>query len=127
MIDLQLLRKNPEEVARRLATRGPNVLDLAAFQRLEGARKDMQTSVEQAQAARNRIAKDIGQAKAKGQDAAALLAEAERSKADLEASEKKLAQIQSEMQDFLGRIPNLPHESVPVGTSAEDNREERRW
>ena len=127
MIDLQLLRKNPDEVARRLATRGPNVLDLAAFQRLEGARKDMQTRVELAQAARNRIAKEIGQAKAKGQDAAALLAEAEGSKADLEASEKQLAQIQSEMQDFLGRIPNLPHESVPVGASAEDNREERRW
>ncbi len=127
MIDLQLLRKNPGEVARRLATRGPNVLDLAAFERLESARKDMQTHVEQLQAARNRIAKEIGQAKAKGQDAAPLLAEGERSKAELEASEQKLAQIQAEMQDFLGRIPNLPHESVPVGASSDANREERRW
>jgi seryl-tRNA synthetase len=127
MIDLQLLRKNPDEVARRLATRGPNVLDLATFQRLESARKDMQTHVEQAQAARNRIAKEIGQAKAKGQDAAPLLAEGERSKAELEASEQKLARIQAELQDFLGRVPNLPHESVPVGASSDDNREVRRW
>jgi seryl-tRNA synthetase len=127
MIDIQLLRRSPEEVARRLATRGPNVLDLAAFQKLEASRKEVQTRVEQAQAARNRIAKEIGQAKVKGQDAAALMAEAERSKADLEASEQRLAQIQAELQDFLGRIPNLPHESVPVGGSADDNREERRW
>jgi seryl-tRNA synthetase len=127
MIDLQLLRKNPEEVARRLATRGPGILDLAAFQRLESVRKEMQTHVEQAQAARNRIAKEIGQAKAKGHDAAPLLAQGERSKAELEASEQKLAQVQAEMQDFLGRIPNLPHESVPVGPSSDDNREERRW
>jgi seryl-tRNA synthetase len=127
MIDIQLLRRSPEDVAKRLATRGPDVLDLAAFQKLESARKDVQTRVEQAQAARNRIAKEIGQAKAKGQDAAALLAEAERSKADLEASEQRLVQLQAELQDFLGRIPNIPHESVPVGASADDNREERRW
>jgi seryl-tRNA synthetase len=127
MIDIQLLRRSPEDVAKRLASRGPNVLDLVAFQKLESSRKEVQTRVEQAQAARNRIAKEIGQAKAKGQDAAVLLAEAERSKADLEASEQQLARIQAELQDFLGRIPNIPHESVPVGTSADDNREERRW
>jgi seryl-tRNA synthetase len=127
MIDIQLLRKNPEDVARRLAARAPDALDLATFNRLEAARKDVQTRVEQAQAARNRLAKEIGQAKGKGQDAAPLLAEAERSKADLEASEQKLAQIQVELEDFLRRIPNIPHESVPVGTSSEDNREERRW
>jgi seryl-tRNA synthetase len=127
MIDIQLLRRTPEEVAKRLATRGPSAFDLAAFQQLEGSRKEVQTSVEQAQAARNRIAKEIGQAKAKGQDAGALLAEAERSKADLESSERRLAQIQAELQDFLGRIPNLPHESVPIGPTSDDNREERRW
>lgn len=127
MIDIQLLRKNPEEVARRLATRGGHPLDLPGFQRLEAARKDMQTRVEQAQAARNRIAKEIGQAKGKGQDATDLLAQAERSKAELEASEKQLAELQGQLQDFLGRIPNIPHESVPVGASADENREERRW
>jgi seryl-tRNA synthetase len=127
MIDIQLLRKSPEEVAKRLATRGPGAFDLGQFQRLEAARKEMQTRVEQAQASRNRIAKEIGQAKGKGQDAKDLLAQAEASKSQLEQSERELAKIQSELQDFLGRIPNIPHESVPVGASEADNREERRW
>src|SRR3981081_379279 len=127
MIAIQLLRTSPEEVARRLAARGPAAFDLPQFQRLEAARKEMQTRVEQAQASRNRIAKEIGQAKGKGQDAKDLLAQAEASKSQMEQSERELAKIQSELQDFLGRIPNIPHESVPVGASEADNREERRW
>jgi seryl-tRNA synthetase len=127
MIDIQLLRKNPEEVAKRLAVRGPSQFDVEQFQKLEAARKALQTRVEQAQAARNRIAKEIGQAKAKGQDAGALLQQAEHSKSELEASERDLTALQAQVQDFLGRVPNIPHESVPVGASSEENREERRW
>ncbi|HEX2566615.1 MAG TPA: serine--tRNA ligase [Burkholderiales bacterium] len=127
MIDIQLLRKSPEEVAKRLAARGPSQFDAEQFGKLESARKALQTRVEQAQAARNRIAKEIGQAKAKGQDAGPLLQQAEQSKSELEASERDLVALQSRIQDFLGRIPNIPHESVPVGASSEDNREERRW
>ena len=127
MIDIQLLRKDPDGVAKRLATRGAAQIDLARFRELEASRKDVQTRVEQSQAARNKVAKEIGQAKAKGQDTSGLLAQAERSKAELEASEQQLAGIQAELHDFLGRIPNLPHESVPVGSSSEDNREERLW
>src|SRR5258708_24717188 len=89
MIDIQLLRKNPDEVAKRLATRGPSAFDMQQFQRLEASRKEMQTRVEQAQAAKNRIDKEIGQAKAKGQDAKALIEHAERSKAQLETSHGK--------------------------------------
>jgi len=127
MIDIQLLRSSPEEIARRLATRGAGAFDAAAFQRYEAARKQLQTAVEQAQASRNRLAKDIGAAKSKGQDAAPLLAQGEKLKAELEKSEQQLAALQQEMQDFLMRVPNVPHESVPVGASSEDNREERRW
>ncbi len=127
MIDIQLLRKDPESVAKRLATRGPGALDLEQFQRFESARKNLQTAVEQAQAAKNRIAKDIGQAKAKGADAADLLAQAEKLKSLLEKSEAQLGELQAAFQDFLGRIPNIPHESVPVGEGAAQNREERRW
>ncbi len=127
MIDIQLLRKNPDEVAKRLAVRGPFVFDMRQFQRLEASRKEVQTHVEQAQASRNRIAKEIGQAKAKGRDANDLLEQAERSKSQLEASERQLAKVQAELQDFLDRIPNIPHDSVPVGGSSEANREERRW
>jgi seryl-tRNA synthetase len=127
MIDIQLLRKSPDEIAKRLAVRGPGQFDAEQFQKLESARKALQTRVEQAQAARNRIAKEIGQAKAKGQEAGALLQQAEQSKAELEASERDLTALQAQVQDFLGRIPNIPHESVPIGASSEENREERRW
>jgi seryl-tRNA synthetase len=127
MIDIQLLRKSPEEVARRLATRGPAAFDLARFQQLEARRKQLQTEVEQAQAARNRIAKEIGQAKAKGQDANELMSQAEQSKTSLETAERELAALQAELNDFLARVPNIPHESVPIGPSANDNKEIRRW
>jgi seryl-tRNA synthetase len=127
MIDIQLLRRSPQEVEKRLGTRGPGAFDANQFLDLEARRKQIQTAVEQAQASRNRIAKDIGQAKAKGQDAGALLEQAEKLKAQLESSERELALLQQEMQDFLRRVPNIPHETVPVGASSEDNREERRW
>jgi seryl-tRNA synthetase len=127
MIDIQLLRAKPEEVAKRLATRGPGAFDVGLFERYESARKDLQTTVEQAQASRNRIAKDIGAAKSKGHDVAPLLQQGEQLKALLEKSEQQLATLQQEIQDFLMRVPNVPHESVPLGASADDNREERRW
>jgi seryl-tRNA synthetase len=127
MIDIQLLRKSPEEVAKRLAARGAGAFDLNRFQELEGRRKQLQTQVEQAQATRNRMAREIGQAKAKGQDVSGLMQQAEQSKASLESSEKQLAELQLELQDFLSRVPNIPHESVPPGSSADDNKEVRRW
>jgi seryl-tRNA synthetase len=127
MIDIQQLRKDPDQVAKRLAARGPNAFDAAQFQQFEATRKQLQSAVEQAQASRNRIAKDIGQAKAKGHDVAELLRQGEKLKSLLEESEKQLAKLQAGFQDFLARIPNIPHESVPVGASADDNREERRW
>jgi seryl-tRNA synthetase len=127
MIDIQTLRKDPEGVAKRLAARGPGAFDAGLFQRFETTRKELQTAVEQAQASRNRIARDIGQAKAKGQDVAPLLEQGEKLKSLLERSEHQLTALQQEFQEFLRRIPNLPHESVPTGVSADDNREERRW
>src|SRR5262245_29889415 len=127
MIDIQLLRKDPEGVAKRLATRGEGAFDAALFQRYESTRKELQTAVEQAQASKNRMAKEIGMAKGKGQDVGPLLQQAEAHKELLDRSEAKLAELLREIEGFLRRVPNLPHESVPLGKSAEDNREERRW
>jgi seryl-tRNA synthetase len=127
MIDVQLLRKDPAEVARRLATRGPNAFNLDEYLRLETARKQLQTSVEQAQASRNRISRDIGIAKTKGLDVAHLFQEVDRVKDLLETSEESLSKLQLEIEDFLARIPNIPHESVPVGMSPDQNIEKRRW
>jgi len=127
MIDIQLLRKNPQEVAKRLATRGPGAFDASQFERFEATRKELQTAVQQAQASRNRIVKDIGQTKARGQDVSELMREGEKLKSLFEASESQLEKLQEGFQDLLARIPNIPHESVPVGKSSEDNPERRRW
>ncbi|HWA39800.1 MAG TPA: serine--tRNA ligase [Burkholderiales bacterium] len=127
MIDIQLLRKDADAVARKLATRGPNAFDVSRFRELEGKRKEVQTAAEQAQAARNKLAKEIGQAKAKGGDATELLEQGNRLKAAADACEVEMEKLRVEIDDFLGRIPNIPHESVPIGASSEDNREERRW
>ena len=127
MIDIQLLRKNPQEVAKRLATRGPGAFDLNEFERFETTRKELQSAVQAAQSSRNRIAKDIGQAKAKGHDVSELMQQGEKLRSLLDESEKQLERLQAAFQDLLARIPNLPHESVPIGKSAADNPERRRW
>jgi seryl-tRNA synthetase len=125
MLDIQQLRNDLEGVASRLAAR-PFHLDGAAFQALEQERKQVQTRTQELQAARNSLAMRIGQAKGKGEDAAALMAEAGAANAELQSVEAKLAEVQAKLQDFLLLIPNLPHASVPPGQSAEDNAELRR-
>ena len=125
MLDIQLLRNDLEGVASRLEAR-PFHLDSAEFQRLEQERKLVQTRTQELQSARNNMAKRIGQAKGKGEDVTALMRESAEANAELQSVEAKLAQIQAKLQDFLLVIPNVPHESVPLGRSAEDNLEVRR-
>jgi len=126
MLDIQSLRNDLEGVAGRLAAR-PFHLDGAAFQALEQERKEVQTRTQELQAARNSLAKRIGQAKGKGEDVSALMRAAGEANAELQSLEAKLLQIQASLQDFLLLIPNLPHASVPAGQSAEDNAELRRY
>ena len=125
MIDPQLLRTDIEAVARRLAER-PFVLDIAAFQAIEQERKTVQTRTQEQQASRNQFAKRVGQAKAKGEDATALMAEAGQANAELANLEKRLESLQAKLQDFLLGVPNVPHASVPSGKTPEDNVEVRR-
>jgi len=125
MLDPQLLRSDIDAVARRLAARS-FVFDVAAFQAIEGERKVVQSRAQELQAARNQFSKRIGQAKAKGEDASGLMAEANRANSELADLEKRLETIQTRLQDLLLGVPNLPHESVPVGRSSEDNVEVRR-
>jgi seryl-tRNA synthetase len=125
MLDIQLLRSDLASVVQRLASRG-YAFDEARFTALEGERKDVQTRTQDLQAKRNATSKQIGIAKSKGEDASAILAEVATLGDELKAAEEKLAVIQAQMQDFLQSIPNLPHESVPVGKSEEDNVEVRK-
>jgi seryl-tRNA synthetase len=125
MLDIQLLRNDLEGVAKRLATRG-TVMPGDEFQRLEAARKQVQTRTQELQNRRNLISKQVGEAKRKGEDASALMAEAAALPDEVKRLEQELEQVQQQLTDLLLVIPNLPHESVPVGKSADDNLEVRR-
>jgi seryl-tRNA synthetase len=126
MLDSKLVRTQLHEVAERLAARG-FVLDVARFEALEAQRKTVQTRTEQLQAERNSRSKGIGQAKQRGEDIAPLLAEVDKMGSDLEEGKRELDTIQSELDNLLLNIPNLPHESVPVGEDEEGNVEVSRW
>ena len=128
MIDIQLLRTDIEAVARRLATRGCT-LDVAGFKALEERRRKIQTDNEQLQSQRNALAKQVGQAKAKKDEAqaAALMRQGAEIGDKLKQMESENASVQEKLREFVSLIPNLPHESVPVGSRPEDAVEQRRW
>ena len=125
MLDIQLLRNDLEGTAQRLKARGFD-LDMLRFQELEQERKGVQMRTQELQAKRNQSSKQIGIAKSKGEDVSAVMAEVASLGDELKAAEEKLAYIQSHLNDLLMTIPNLPHESVPVGKSEQDNVEVRR-
>ncbi|QIE88101.1 serine--tRNA ligase [Pseudomonas nitroreducens] len=126
MLDSKLVRIQPQEVAERLATRG-FTLDVARIEALESQRKAVQTRTETLQAERNSRSKAIGQAMKNGEDVAPLKAEVNRMAEELESGKRELDAIQAELDSLLLNIPNLPHESVPVGADEEENVEVRRW
>jgi len=128
MIDIQLLRTDVDALARRLATRGYH-LDVAAFKALEDARKGIQTATEQLQSQRNALARQIGQAKAKKDEAqaAALMRQGAELAEKLKQMEAENAAVQARLHEFVSQIPNIPHDSVPLGSRPEDSVELRRW
>ena len=125
MIDIQLLRKDIENVAARLAAR-KFVLDVAGFNALEAERKQIQTRTEELQGKRNSLSKQIGMLKGKGEDASAVMAEVNGIGDELKASATRLEEVQQQMNLFLQAVPNLPHESVPVGNDESGNVELRK-
>jgi seryl-tRNA synthetase len=129
MLDITLLRKDLASVVARLETRKkPQAfLDVAAFTALEAERKAIQTRTEELQAQRNQLSKQIGQRKAKGESVDEIMAQVAGAKEELDRSAARLEQIQPELQALLLAVPNLPHESVPVGADEHANREVRRW
>ena len=125
MIDIQLLSKDIDNVAARLAARKFQ-LDVAAFNAIEAERKQIQIRTEELQGKRNSLSKQIGMLKGRGEDAAAVLAEVAGIGDALKASELRLEQVQAQMNEFLLSVPNLPHESVPPGSDESGNLELRR-
>ncbi len=125
MIDIQLLRKDINNVADRLATR-KFALDVAGFNALEAERKLIQTRTEQLQGQRNTLSKQIGILKGKGEDTAAMMAEVGGLGEALKENELALAQVQAKLNDFMLTVPNLPDPSVPVGQDETGNVEVRK-
>jgi seryl-tRNA synthetase len=131
MLDILQLRKDLDAVVARLATRkSPQpYLDVPAYQAFESERKTLQTRTEALQSQRNSLSKQIGMLKGKGQhaEAEAVMAQVGELKAELESSAARLEVIQTELQNLLLAVPNLPHESVPVGAGEEGNVVVRSW
>ena len=126
MLDIQLLRKDIDNVAARLKTRGFE-LDVAVFNQLEAQRKAIQVKTEELQSQRNKLSKEIGVRKAQKLDASDVMAQVAGIGDELKASAEQLEQIQVQMRDLLLSMPNLPHESVPVGADESENQEVARW
>ncbi len=126
MLDIQLLRKDTDTVARRLSSRGYQ-FNVAEFMRLETERRTLQSETESLQARRNQLSKQIGLLKSQGKVTSAELAEANEIGVQLHACATQLDALQAQLSDFLFDLPNLPHESVPLGQDETDNVEISRW
>jgi seryl-tRNA synthetase len=125
MLEIQQLRNDLDNVVAKLASR-KFVFDTATFTALETERKVVQIRTQDLQAKRNNTSKQIGIAKSKGEDVSAIMAEVAGLGDQLKADEARLLEIQTELQNLLFNVPNLPHESVPVGNDETNNVEVRK-
>ncbi|HEX5372550.1 MAG TPA: serine--tRNA ligase [Aquabacterium sp.] len=129
MLDIALLRKDLDSVLAKLALRkNPQpYLDEAAYRALEAERKQIQSRTEELQSQRNSLSKQIGALKSKGEDTSAVMAQVGGIADELKSSAERLEVIQAELSGMLLAVPNLPHDSVPVGSDESGNVEVRRW
>ena len=125
MLDPQLLRNEYKVIALKLRPRGYE-FDIAYYEDLESRRRTIQTDTESARNQRNQLSKEIGRAKASGADASDLLVQVDQVGKQLEELETQFSEIQREFHDFASGIPNLAHESVPIGSDEDANVEIRR-
>ena len=126
MLDIQQLRSSLEAVAEGLAKRGKPI-DFSGFKALEAERKTLQTRTQDLQAQRNSLSKQIGMLKGKGQDASEVMAQVGALGDELKASEARLGELLEKFNAILVTLPNVPEESVPVGSDETANVEIRRW
>src|ERR1700716_3070553 len=128
MLDLNFVRDNLALVEEKLRQRGMNPAEvLKDFSAPDGERRQAITAAETLQARRNRASEEIAKLKKSGQDASAQIQETKELRQQIQESEKKAAEQEARLREILTSLPNLPHASVPVGKSADDNVEARRW
>ncbi|MDY6878636.1 MAG: serine--tRNA ligase [Thermodesulfobacteriota bacterium] len=126
MLDLRFVRTNLETLKSVLNNRGYN-LDLSTFETVDKKRREALTSIEALRHRRNQVTEEIAAMKRKGEDATDFITEMKGVSADIKEMEKDLSQCEEELNQMLMLIPNIPHDSVPVGKDEEDNPEIRRW
>ncbi|WP_131781104.1 serine--tRNA ligase [Legionella gresilensis] len=126
MLDPHLLRENPEQVARQLGKRG-FIFDVDAYIKLEEQRKSLQVATQSLQNERNQRSKEIGFAKSRGEDVSSLLDAVSNLGQELNQKKAELEQILDQLEALLLTLPNIPHDSVPVGDDESENVEVRRW
>jgi seryl-tRNA synthetase len=128
MLDLNFVRDNLPKVEEMLRQRGADpAVVLKDFREVDTQRRKAITEAETMKARRNQASEDISKLKKAGQDASAAIAETKHLREQIQEREKIAADLDTRLQDILSGIPNMPHESVPVGHSAEENVEVRRW
>jgi seryl-tRNA synthetase len=129
MLDINLLRKDLDAAVARLETRkNPQAfLNVEKFRALESERKTLQTRTEELQSQRNSLSKQIGMLKGKGESTDQVMNDVASIKTELDSSALRLDALQAELQDMLLAVPNLPHDSVPVGADEQGNVEVRKW
>ena len=128
MLDLNFVRDNLPRVEEMLRQRGADpAAVLKDFREVDTQRRQAITEAETMKARRNQASEDISKLKKSGQDATAAIAETKELREQIQAREKIAADLDARLQDILSGIPNMPHASVPVGHSAEENVEVRRW
>src|SRR6202040_2787433 len=126
MHDLSYFREHLDVFANMAEKRGI-VLDLDAFRKLDKERRELITATEQLKAQRNKASEEIARLKKEKQNADSLIAEMKQVSERIKQSDERIAELDTKQRDFLLIIPNVPHSSVPVGASAADNVEVRRW
>ncbi len=128
MLDLNFVRDNLPLVEEKLRQRGANTAEiLKDFAAIDAERRQAITAAETLQAKRNRASEEIAKLKKSGQDASSQINETKELREQIQASDKKAAEQEARLREMLAAIPNLPHPSVPIGKSADDNLEARRW
>ena len=126
MLDMRFIRENPEVVEEAMEKRNLES-PVARFQELDDKRRDLLYEAEQLKHKRNVNSDKIGELKRKGEDASDLISEMQDVSARIKELDQKIDKVEAELNDLLLAIPNIPNESVPVGTDEEDNKEIRKW
>jgi len=127
MLDIKYLRANFEEVKKKLQHRGEDLTDFDKFEELDKKRRELIAVTEELKSKRNEVSAQIAVLKREKKDADHLIQEMRNVGEKIKGLDEELRQIEAELEDVLLSIPNIPHESVPVGESEDDNVEVRKW